>query len=173
MIFKIIFFLIIILSSSSVISNDIYKNPIPEEKYVEIEFTNNSFYKGLINGICMDGFGSMFYSDGSIYKGFWSTGKRNESGTMYYKDGSNYNGIWKQGRPIGNGTLILSNLQKIKARFDNGIFGWGIYKVSKITQIYDFLFFWYYKFMNYEDLNFEQFGSYELKLFCNVSLYKD
>ena len=132
--------------------------------YYSIEFQDRSFYEGEIfkkNTVTIDstwlpnGPGQIFYKDKSTYVGRWDEGMRNIKGKMNYFDGSYYNGIWDYDKRIGKGTYSLVNGKKLTGEFNFGYFGWGIYKISKINDLWYFLSFWYFKYIKGEHFNIQ------------------
>ncbi len=55
-----------------------------------------------IEGDCINGQGTMEYTDGRKYTGGWKDGKRHGSGVMAYSDGWTLKAIWVNGKIEGH-----------------------------------------------------------------------
>ena len=117
-----------------------------------------------------NGYGEMFYQDKSIYKGRWDNGLRNNRGLMIYSDKSQYDGIWVFGKRIGRATYTLKDGTKFTGEFNYGYFGWGMYKISKINDIWYSLLFWYYNYFKNQNLNIEREDNIYFDLISNKKL---
>lgn len=62
-----------------------------------------------IEGDCINGKGTYFFTSGSKYIGNFLNGEIHGEGTCYYKDGSIYVGNWSHRFPEGNGILTLKD----------------------------------------------------------------
>ena len=57
--------------------------------------------------LCMQGYGTNFYSAEEYYEGEWHADQRSGWGRMYYADGSVYEGEWLEDKRSGKGLLRL------------------------------------------------------------------
>lgn len=57
--------------------------------------------------ICVQGFGTRFYSSSARYEGEWVENKRSGWGRMSYENGNVYEGEWLKDKPHGQGVLWL------------------------------------------------------------------
>ena len=66
-------------------------------------------YAECIQGNCVNGQGTLTFSDGSKYVGEWKDDKRHGQGTFTSAKGDKYVGEWKDGKTHGQGTRTWSN----------------------------------------------------------------
>jgi len=85
------------------------------------------------------------FLNGKEYTGDWGEKVPHGHGIMIYLDGMKYDGNWVNGKRDGLGTLTYPNGRKVHGRFNDGIFGFGIYKYKNVMDIWDGILFWYYK----------------------------
>jgi hypothetical protein len=73
-----------------------------------------------ISGNCINGNGTMIYSNGIKYVGEFKNGEPNGKGTSIYSNGNKYIGEFKNGRKNGQGTYIYKNGPTKKGMWQNG-----------------------------------------------------
>ena len=148
--------------------------------YNVLEFEGENIYKGMIASGKIDpkilfsyqpnGSGTMYYKDKSKYIGRWDDGLRNNKGLMIYSDKSQYDGIWSYGKRIGKATFTLKSGKKFTGEFNYGYFGWGMYKIAKINDIWNTLVFWYYNYFENKNFNVEKEDNIYFNLVNNKKL---
>lgn len=62
-----------------------------------------------IRGNCVNGFGTMLYSDGSKFTGEFKSGLREGKGLYYYSNRNKYFGEWKKDLRVGEGKMEFTN----------------------------------------------------------------
>jgi len=74
-----------------------------------------------VEGDCVNGRGTMKYSDGSRYEGNWKNGVFNGQGTLTLTDHWKYEGEWKDGERDGRGTMIEIDGGKYVGEWKEGV----------------------------------------------------
>ena len=75
-----------------------------------------------IEGVCINGQGTILYPNGDIYVGQFKGGAPHGKGTKTWANGTKYVGEFKDGKYHGQGTLTHPDGRKCVGKFKNGEF---------------------------------------------------
>lgn len=75
-----------------------------------------------IDGDCINGQGTMIYTDGSKYVGQWKDGKREGEGVCTFSNGTKYVGQWTNNKRHGHGTLYRVGNEPLTGQWTNDKF---------------------------------------------------
>lgn len=129
-------------------------------------YSDNSYYRGHLDGKSRENFGEQVCKDGSFYIGGWKANYPHGEGLVVLADGSFYqgnfengfikgkgrgydknseilyDGEWDKGLPNGDGKAIWDNFQEYRGSWHNGMkSGSGVWKNLKSGDRYEGEFF--------------------------------
>ena len=90
------------------------KNNSAEPNSIQHESDNHCL------GDCINGQGTLTYSDGTLYQGSFKNHKKHGQGTITTPNGNKYSGEWQNDIKQGQGNLILSDGKKYIGQFKAG-----------------------------------------------------
>lgn len=92
--------------------------------------------------------GTKIYNNNTKYVGWWRDDLFFNQGKFYYANGDTYEGAWQFGKRVGFGKITYNNGNILYAKFSNGLFGNGIYRMTDLFHFFQVLKYWIYCITN-------------------------